>query len=143
MVCVVDEWSADVAVQLRHRKVSTLSVQVGVVSRRAFAVARKQRTESLFSKSSRYGCPTSRGVRARRKGRRDDKRKISLENFSLCSSPRRDLAIPRGRVAWGGYLRKLSFPPPRPLSKSKSTPPLRFRGKTITDMYVPLKEDPS
>ena len=34
--------------------------------------------------------------------------------FLLCSSPRRDLAIPRGRVARGGHLRKLSFSLRRP-----------------------------
>ena len=83
----------------------------------------------ILNKWSRCGCPSSRGVCARKEERRDRKRKISLENVLLCPSPRRDLAIPRGGVARGGYPRKSSFPPPRPLSKSKSTPPLRFRGK--------------
>ena len=95
----------------------------------------KAQDRATFSQKVPAAVGCSRGVCARREERRDGKRKISLENFLLCSSPRRDLAIPHGGVARGGYPRKLSFPPPRPLSKSKSTPPLRFRGKKLDVQY--------
>ena len=64
-------------------------------------------TRTLVSQNDPDAVGRFRGVCARREGRRDGKRKISLENFLLCSSPRRDLAIPHGGVARGGYPRKL------------------------------------
>ena len=102
------------------------------------AAGRSEGAGWTLTNCSRCGWPFSWGFRVCWLQEATLEVQVLRENVARIASPRRDLAIRRGRVARGGYLRKLSFPQGRPRYKSKSTPPLRFRGKNLNGGARPI-----
>ena len=149
-MCVVDAWSTDVAVQRRHRNVLKLSIREkeawrsftgeggleddsssrsgGLKSGNGFSRRKRTGQGHFFSKSSSCGWPFSWGLRAKGGTARRQMKDFTREFFTMfVSSPRS--SDPARRCRAERLLKKVVFSTPETLSKSKSTPPLRFRGK--------------